>query len=117
MKRLLLASMLCAAFASPAFAGLPRVVSTSAGSVTVEFTIPDPSVMPIEAEGSERLSRIFVKGFYSLDVEGSPILPVRRFFFAVGASENVRLDVLEEESYFMGGVLPGGRSREGLPRG
>ncbi|MFA4948963.1 MAG: C25 family cysteine peptidase, partial [Candidatus Krumholzibacteriia bacterium] len=106
MKRLLLASMFCAAFVSPAFAGLPRVVSTSAGSVTVEFTIPDPSVMPIEAEGSERLSRIFVQGFFSLDVEGSPILPARRFFFAVGAYENVRLDVLEEESFFMGGVLP-----------
>ncbi len=106
MKRLLLASMICAAFASPAFAGLSRVVSTSAGSVTVEFTIPDPSVMPIEAEGSERLSRIFVKGFLSLDVEGSPILPVRRFFFAIGASGNVRLDVLDEESYFLGGVLP-----------
>ena len=106
MKRLLLASMLCAAFASPAFAGLARVVSTSAGSVTVEFTIPAPSVQPIEAEGSERLSRIFVKGFFSLDLEGSPILPARRFFFAVSASENVRLDVLEEESDFMGGVFP-----------
>ena len=106
MKRLLLASMLSAAFASTAFAGLPRVVSTSAGSVTVEFTIPEPSVMPIEAEGSGRLSRVLVKGFFSLDVEGSPILPARRFFFAVGGLENVRLDVLEEESYFRSGVLP-----------
>jgi hypothetical protein len=106
MKRLLLASALCAACVSPAFAGLSRVVSTSAGSVTVELTIPAPSVTPIEAGGSGRLSRIFVNGFFSLDVEGSPILPVRRFFFAVGAPENVRIDVLEEESYFMGGVLP-----------
>ncbi|MCX5752903.1 MAG: C25 family cysteine peptidase, partial [Candidatus Krumholzibacteria bacterium] len=115
MKRLLLASALCAAFASPAFAVPPRVVSTSAGSVTVEFTIPSPSVMPIEASGSERLSRVFVEGFFSLAIEGSPILPVRRFFFAVGAPENVRIDVLEEESYFMSGVLPTVALAKGAP--
>jgi hypothetical protein len=106
MKRLLLASALCAAFASPAFAGLSRVVSTSPGSVTVEFVIPDPSVTSIETEGAERLSKVLLNGFFSLEVEGSPILPVRRFFFAVTSPENVRMDVLEEESFFMSGVLP-----------
>jgi hypothetical protein len=106
MKRILLAAALCAVLAPPVYAGLSRIVSTGAGSVTVEFTIPEPSVAPIDSAAGGSLSRIFVRGFASLDIEGAPILPVRRFFFAVGASENVRLDILEEESYAVGGVLP-----------
>jgi hypothetical protein len=106
MKRFLFAVALCAALASPVRAELARVVSTSAGNVTVEIIVPEPSIAPLEADGADRLSRVFVKGFHSLDVEGAPILPVRRFFFAVGSAENVRLDVLEEDAYFLGGVLP-----------
>ncbi len=106
MKKLLFAAALWTAFASPARAEIARVVSTSAGSVTVEIVVPEPSIAPVEGDGGERLSRVFVKGFYSLDVEGAPILPVRRLFFAVGSRDDVRLDVLEEETYFLGGVLP-----------
>jgi hypothetical protein len=106
MKRFLLAAALCAALASPALAGLTRIVSTTPGSVTVEFTIPEPSVEPAGAEGRESLSRVSVAGFFTLDAEGAPILPVRRFFFAVGAPQNVRLDVIDEESSFLAGVLP-----------
>jgi hypothetical protein len=106
MKRILLAAALCAALATPAFGGLWRIVSADRSSVTVELNIPEPTIVPIDAEGQERMSRISVSGFFPFDVEGSPILPVRRLFFAVPAKDGVRLDVLEEDSYFMSGVLP-----------
>jgi hypothetical protein len=113
MKRLLLAAAFCALLATPAFAGLSRIVSTSAGSVTVEFEIPEPSIVPIDSAAGASLSRVFVNGFVSLDIEGAPILPVRRFFLAVGALENVRLDILQEDSYSIGGVLPAFKLEKG----
>ena len=106
MKKLLFVFALCTALPVSAFGEIPRVVSSDRGSVTVEFNIPDPAVVPIDAEGALRLSRISVRGFYALDVEGLPVLPVRRFFFAVPGKANVRLEVLTEDSYFMSGVLP-----------
>lgn len=106
MRTVFLAFLLCVALAAPASGELARVVSWDRSSVTVEINVPDPVIAPIEQEGSERLSRISVAGFLPFDVEGSPILPVRRLFFAVPGRENVRLDIITEESYFVSGVLP-----------
>ncbi|HEY5134031.1 MAG TPA: C25 family cysteine peptidase, partial [Candidatus Krumholzibacteriaceae bacterium] len=106
MKTILLVFVLCAALAAPASGELARVVSWDRSSVTVEIKVPDPVITPIEQAGSERLSRISVAGFFPFDVEGSPILPVRRLFFAVPGRENVRLDLITEESYFLESVLP-----------
>jgi hypothetical protein len=106
MRKLALAVVLCAALATPAFGEPYSIVSSDRSGVTVEFNIPDPTIVPVEPEGEERLCRISVSGFFPFDAEGSPILPMRRFFFAVPGVEGVRLDVIAEDSHFVGGVLP-----------
>jgi hypothetical protein len=106
MRKLILALVLCTALATPAFGALYRVVSFDRGSVTVEFTISEPRIAPGDESAEKRLSRVFLDGFYSLDIEGQPILPVRRFLFEVPADKGISLDVLEDDTYFVEGVLP-----------
>jgi hypothetical protein len=106
MRKLILALLLCTALATPAFGALYRIVSSERGGITVEFTIPEPGIVPIDVTGEKHLSRVFLDGFYPLDRDGQPILPVRRFFFEVPSDKGISLDVLEQDTHFVEGVLP-----------
>jgi hypothetical protein len=92
--------------ASPAFADLYRVVASDRGSVTVEFTIPAPTVVPATGEGSERTAAVSVEGFFTLDRDGWPLLPVRRFMFEVPSTAGVTMQILDEERSTIDGVRP-----------
>jgi hypothetical protein len=98
--------LLSAAWATPVCGSPYRIVSFDRSSVTVEFTISQPKIVPAGEVGGKRLSRIAVDDFYPLEIEGKPILPVRRFLFEVPSPSGVVLDILDEESRFVDGVLP-----------
>ncbi len=106
MKRLIFPFALAALAAAPALAEPFRVVSSDRAGVTIEFTIAEPSLAVVDTAGGERLCRVSLEDFFMLDVPGMPMLPVRRFFFAVPERDGVRLEVIDQEITFVPGTLP-----------
>ena len=105
MRTFVLALLFCMVSAAPASGAFYRIVSTERGSVTVECTIPEPRVIPAEETGEKRLSRVFIDGFHPLDVEGQPVVPVRRLLFEVPSDRGVTFDLLQEDAGFREGVI------------
>lgn len=105
MSRACLALVLLAAIAVPAAAEPLRIVSESRGSVTFELVLTPPLVSPLDTAAGGRC-RVSMRGFDTMDIPGAPMLPVRRFAFAVTAREGVRLEILEQETAAIEGVAP-----------
>lgn len=91
---------------APANAELYRVLSWDATGVTVEFTCPEPVLEELESAGRPKVYDVRIPGFIPIELEGKPVLPGRRFFFAVPSPAGVRLDVLEREVVPIAGVIP-----------
>jgi hypothetical protein len=109
--------LVCLLAAAPLRADVCHILSWDAGSVTVEFTSSTPGIDLLESEGRPRLCRISLPGFVSsATVEGAPLLPLRRFLFAIPSERGVRLDILETDVYPIDGFIPApytqGSSRE-----
>lgn len=106
MSRFCLAAALAVALAVPAAAGPLRVVSESRGSVTFEILLSPPVFSPVDTAAAEKRCRVSMSGFDAMDIPGTPMLPVRRFAFAVTARDGVRLEILEQETAAIEGTVP-----------
>ena len=83
-----------------------RVVSWDDSGVTVEFTCPEPVLTRLESEGEPPVYDVRMPGFIPVELEGMPVLPARRFLFAVPSRTGVRLDVLERDVQQLNGIVP-----------
>ena len=106
MKRFALIWALASLSAVSALAEPYRVVSVDRSGITVEFRMGEPTLAVIDTAGGERICRVSLPDFYPMDVPGKPVLPARRFFFAVPSREGVRIDVLDQETAHIPGVVP-----------
>lgn len=104
--------LLCTA---AAHAELYRVLSWDARGVTVEFTCPEPVLIELESAGRLRVHDVRIPGFIPIELEGEPVLPGRRFFFAVPSPAGASLDVLAREVVPIEGVIPRLFSEEQIP--
>jgi hypothetical protein len=115
MKTVTVALLLVLIAVSAVHAELYRVLSWDDGSVTVELNAPEPVVTELGGEGKPRICRVHIPGFAPLELEGMPIVPWRRFLFAVTAPSGIRLDLLEREVLTVEGVVPVIYSAEPVP--
>ncbi len=115
MKRVAISLLLVLIGVSAVHAAPYRVLSWDSGSVTVEFNTPEPVVTELGGEGKPRIVHLYIPGFAPLELEGMPIVPWRRFLFAVTAPSGVRLDLLEREVLPVEGVVPLIYSAEPVP--
>lgn len=106
MRRWIFSALLIISAASTAGAEPYKVLHWDDRSITVEFTISDPVVTPLDKEETPSISHIRIAGFPVVEREGRPVLPARRFFFEVPSLRGVKLDVLEQEISRIDGVLP-----------
>jgi hypothetical protein len=115
MKRFALFCVLAGLLPGMALAEPYRIVSTDRSGVTIEFLIGEPELHSVDTAGVERACRVSLADFYTCDVPGTPVLPVRRFFFAVPDRDGVRLEVIDQESVFVPGVVPTVAFENGSP--
>ncbi len=106
MSRFCLAVVLAAALSAPAAAEPLRIVSESRGSVIFELVLSAPVLSPLDTAAAGKRCRVYLREFDTMDIPGTPILPVRRFSFAVTARDGVRLEILDQETAAIEGVLP-----------
>lgn len=100
--------------AAAAHAEISRVLSWDASGVTVEFNCPEPRLTALDTSGRPGLYTVDIAGFFPTQQEGTPVLPCRRFIFAVPSTAGVRLDVLSRDVVPIDGVVPPVFSAEGL---
>ena len=93
--------------ASNLHADICRVLSWDDRSVTVEFLSGEPDIEILARDGDAGLCRIDIPGFSTVCAnEGEPLLPLRRFLFAVPAVEGVGLEIMESELVPIEGLVP-----------
>ncbi len=107
MKRITALALLLFVASNLHAAEICRVLSWDERSVTVEFLSGDPDIEVLEQEGDVRLCRIDIPGFSTVCAnEGEPLLPLRRFLFAVPTGEDVTLEILESDLVPIDGLVP-----------
>ncbi|HUV37582.1 MAG TPA: type IX secretion system sortase PorU [Patescibacteria group bacterium] len=115
MKPFIAALLLVLLFAAPAHAEPYRIISWDDRGVTVEFKCPEPVLTRLGGEGDPAVHDVRIPGFIPTEIEGMPVLPARRFVFAVPSPTGVRLDVLERDVEFIAGIVPRLFSAEKIP--
>ena len=83
-----------------------RVLSSAPGEIRLEFILPEYTLEEFRDNSGHLWQRILLDGSESLDVQGSPSLPVYRVSYGSRPGADVSLQLLDTEVVMIKGVVP-----------
>ena len=83
-----------------------RVLSSAPGEIRLEFILPEYTLEEFRDNSGNLWQRILLDGSESLDVQGSPSLPVYRVSYGSRPDADVSLQLLDTEVVMIKGVIP-----------